>query len=107
MPRNSASWGIGTAVAAVSGPRTVIRATPRWRVTTIFQRAVATERNTASGTLRACQAVSTSGDGDGRGARANSSAARFMTHRRARLRHLIGQLPVVGEGGLEPPRPCG
>ncbi len=79
MPKNSASSGIGTMVAFVSGPRTVSRAVPRCRVTTISQWTAATEMNDLSGSLRVHHVSSTKGELDDRRSNANSSTARFMT----------------------------
>ena len=80
MPRNSASSGMGTVVAFVSGPRTVSRAAPRCRVTTISQWTAATEMNDFSGSLRVHHVSSTKGELDDRRSNANSStAARHAT----------------------------
>ena len=79
MPKNSASSGIGTIVAFVSGPRTVSRAAPRCRVTTIAQWITATEMNDFSGSLRVHHVSSTKGELDDHRSNANSSTARFMT----------------------------
>ena len=79
IPKNSASGGTGAVVAVVSGPRTVSRAAPRWRVTTISQWLTATEMKDCSGSLRVCQVCSISGERDDRSSNVNNSAARFMT----------------------------
>ena len=79
MPKNSASWGTGTVVAFVSGPRTVSRAAPHCRVTTISQWLAATEMKDSSASLRVCHVSSTNGERDGRRSRLNSSTARFMS----------------------------
>ena len=79
MPKNSASVGIGTVVAVVSGPRTVRTAAPHCRVTTISQWYAATEMKDSSATLRVCQNSWTYGEHDGRRSKLKSSAARFIT----------------------------
>jgi len=79
IPKNSASGGTGAVVAVVSGPRTVSRAAPRWRVTTISQWLTATEMKDCSGSLRVCHVCSISGERDDRSSNVNNSAARFMT----------------------------
>jgi len=80
IPKNSASGGTGAVVARVSGPRTVSRAAPRWRVTTISQWLTATEMKDCSDSLRVCHVCSISGKCDDRSSNVNNSAARFMTH---------------------------
>jgi hypothetical protein len=52
MPKNSASSGMATTVARVSGPRTVTCVRPRCVVTHSSQWLAATERKAGSGTLR-------------------------------------------------------
>ena len=79
IPKNSASGGTGAVVAVVSGPRTVSRAAPRWRVTTISQWLTATEMKGGSDSLRVCHVCSISGEHDDRSWNVNNSAARFMT----------------------------
>jgi len=78
MPKNSASWGIGTIVALVSGPRTVTCVAPLCRVTTISQWVAATEMKDASGSLRVRQLASTRRESDAWVSSVNSSAARRM-----------------------------
>jgi hypothetical protein len=90
IPKNSASAGIGTVVALVSGPRTVSRAAAHCRVTTISQWLAATEMKESSGSLRACHVSSTNGERDGRPSIVNSSAARFMPFRWVAGAKLIG-----------------
>jgi hypothetical protein len=79
IPKNSASPGIGAVEALVSGPRTVSRAVPRWRVTTISQWLTATEMKDSSGSLFVCQVCSIIGEPDDRTSNVNNSVARFMT----------------------------
>ena len=79
IPKNSASGGTGAVVAIVSGPRTVSRAAPRWRVTTISQWLTATEMKDGSDSLRVCHVCSIRGERDDRSSNVNNSAARFMT----------------------------
>ena len=62
IPTNSASCGIATTDAFVSGPRTVTRVSLRCLVTTSSQCGSATEMNNSTGTLLARQTFSTKGE---------------------------------------------
>ena len=79
IPKNSASSGIGAVVAFVSGPRTVSRAVPRCRVTTISQWLTATEMKDSAGSLHVCHVCSIMGERDDCSSNVNNSTARFIT----------------------------
>ena len=75
MPIHSPSAGQAALVAFVSGPRSVRKVLPWWRVTAISTWLAATERNVPARSLCERQMRSTNGESDNRSSKFSSTAA--------------------------------